>query len=156
MTDRNTSTAGSRSVLSRFIMGCAAVIFTAYAFLVIRNQVVYGFEFIGATMGAGVTFLGGFCWLFAFDGRGRQNSRRFHLALLSGCVVGTFGFIGFFRTYVVFSEFKYGSFNRNICYGSPRFCRRINRWIALLFGRSKIQRLAKEVEEAQHRCPING
>ena len=103
MTDRNTSTAGSRSVLSRFIMGCAAVIFTAYAFLVIRNQVVYGFEFIGATMGAGVTFLGGFCWLFAFDGRGRQNSRRFHLALLSGCVVGTFGFIGGFLGPMLFS-----------------------------------------------------
>src|SRR2546421_11610128 len=78
-------TSGSDSCVPRRILaGVVALPLTAFAVLVLRNQLRVGFDPIGAIFGLGAATAAVFCWWFALRGHLPESRARMRFSLLGG------------------------------------------------------------------------
>ena len=89
---------GSDSYMSqRIIAGIVALLLTAFALLVLRNQAREGFDPLGAIFGSGVATVAVICWWFALRGHIAESRLRMKYTKRGGLILGGIGFaVGFF------------------------------------------------------------
>jgi Na+/H+ antiporter NhaA len=81
----------------RLITAIVALPLTAFALLVLRNQLRVGIDLVGGIFGSGAAAGAFICWWFALRGHIPESRRRMRFALLGGCILGGIGFAaGFF------------------------------------------------------------
>jgi len=84
-------------LLKRIGAGGVALLQTVYAFFVIRNQLIAGFDLFGFSLGSCAAVSGVFFWSIALGISSIKNQKRIRNTLSFGCILGLIGFIiGFF------------------------------------------------------------
>jgi hypothetical protein len=97
MSNGGKSGKGGGLLLKRIGAGGVALLQTGYAFLVIRNQLIAGFDLFGFSLGSCAAVSGVFFWWIAFGVSSIKNQKRIRRTLFCGAILGLLGFIiGFF------------------------------------------------------------
>jgi hypothetical protein len=92
------ATSGSDSLTApRIVVAVIALALSAFALLVLRNQLRVGFDALGAIFGSGVATIAILCWWFALQGHIAKSRVRMGYAVKGGIILGGIGFCaGFF------------------------------------------------------------
>jgi len=101
-------TSGSYAA-QRIISGIAALPLTAFALLVILNQLRTGVDAMGAILGLTAATAAIICWWFALRGHIAESRARMRFTVIGGLVLGGIGFAaGFFGPIVLTPEANQG------------------------------------------------
>jgi hypothetical protein len=92
----------------RFFVTILASASTVLVFAIVRTQVVEGFEWIGALMGATLATISGLCWWYAIKGPAVSQGMCFRYALKGGKVIGGVSFLAGFVGPIIFSDSNIG------------------------------------------------
>ena len=100
---------GGGPLLKRIGAGGIALLQTVYAFFVIRNQLIAGFDLFGFSLGSCAVVSGVFFWWIALGVSSIKNQKRIRSTLFFGCILGLLGFVvGFFGPMIFTPESNIG------------------------------------------------
>lgn len=109
MSNGGKSGRGGGLLLKRIGAGGVALLQTGYAFLVLRNQLIAGFDLFGFSLGSCAAVSGVFFGWIALGVSSIKNQKRIRSALFFGCILGLLGFVaGFFGPMIFTPESNMG------------------------------------------------
>src|SRR5213594_2275939 len=78
--------------LLRILAGVAALPLTVYTLLVLRAQILHGFNLLGAIAGCTMASASVLCWSFAVRGHIERSRRQIKCATYGGLILGSISF----------------------------------------------------------------